>query len=128
MIKLEGRNTGSPGFITAVRYVESQFENLGLKPAGSSGYLQPVRFESRQITDSTLELVRDGKPEPVTAQDAIRANRGDIAARVEAPMVFVGYGMAIPEAGFDELAGLDLKGKIAVYVNAPRTGPRRPAT
>ena len=35
-------------------------------------------------------------------------------------MVFVGYGMSVPEAGFDELAGLDLKGKIAVYVNARR--------
>jgi hypothetical protein len=123
--QLEGRNTGSPGFLTAVRYVEGEFEKLGLKPAGSSGYLQPVRFETRQITESTLELIRDGKAEPVAAQEALRANRGDIAASVEAPMFFVGYGMAIPEAGFDELAGLDLKGKIAVYVNAP--GPARAA-
>jgi len=116
--RLEGRNTGGPGFLAAVHYVESQFEKLGLKPAGASGYLQPIRFETRQIADSSLELVRDGKAEPVAAQEATRANRGDIATVVEAPMYFVGYGMAAPEAGFDELAGLDLKGKIAVYVNA----------
>src|SRR5262249_49490328 len=38
-----------------------------------------------------------------------------------APMVFVGYGMVVPEAHFDELAGLNLRGRIAVYVNG--TGP-----
>ena len=39
-------------------------------------------------------------------------------AVVEAPLVFTGYGMSIPEAHYDDLAGLDLRGKIAVYVNA----------
>jgi hypothetical protein len=116
--QLEGRTTGSPGFMKAVRYVESKLQSIGLKPAGTSGYLQPVHFESRQIIDSTVELVRDGKPETVTAQESVRASRGDIAPEIEAPMMFAGYGMAIPEAGFDEFAGLDLKGKIAVYVNA----------
>src|SRR5205814_3751131 len=37
---------------------------------------------------------------------------------VEASMVFVGYGLRIPEAKYDELAGIDLKGKVAVYVNS----------
>jgi hypothetical protein len=117
--KLEGRNTGTPGFLKAVEYVEAQFEKLGLKPAGVSGYRQPVPFESRQITESTLELVRNGKSEPLTAQEVVLSNRGDIAATVEAPLVFVGYGMSVPEADYDDLGGLDLKGKIAIYVNAP---------
>jgi hypothetical protein len=117
--QLEGRNTGSPGFQKAVQYVEAQFEKLGLKPAGVSGYLQPVRFETRQLTDSTVEIVRDGQTEPVIArQEATLSSRGDVAASVDAPMVFVGYGMSIPEAHYDDLAGLDLKGKIAVYINA----------
>src|SRR5581483_107107 len=116
---LQGRNTGSPGFLDAVRYVEGQFEKLGLKPAGTNGYLQPVPFETRQIADSSVELLRDGKAEPVTRQEASLGSRGDVAPSVEAPLVFVGYGMSIPEAKYDDLAGLDLKGKIAVYFNAP---------
>ena len=59
-------------------------------------------------------LVRDGKSEPLGNVSP----RGDLAPEVEAPMVFVGYGLVIPEAKYDGLAGLDLKGKIAVYVNA----------
>src|SRR5579883_2520644 len=68
--KLEGRNTGSPGFLKAVQYVESQFEKLGLKPAGTSGYLQPIQFESRTLSQSSLELVRDGKTEAIAAGEA----------------------------------------------------------
>jgi hypothetical protein len=116
--KLEGRNTGSPGFLKAVQYVESQFEKLGLKPAGTSGYLQPIDFESRTLSESSIELVRDGKAEPVAAGDASLSARADVAPLVEAPMVFVGYGMSIPEAHYDDLAGLDLHGKVAVYLNA----------
>jgi Zn-dependent M28 family amino/carboxypeptidase len=116
--KLEGRNTGSPGFLKAVQYVESQFEKLGLKPAGTSGYLQPINFESRSLSESSIELVRDGKAEPVPAGEASLSARAEGAPLVEAPMVFVGYGMSIPEAHYDDLAGLDLHGKIAVYVNA----------
>jgi Zn-dependent M28 family amino/carboxypeptidase len=116
--KLEGRNTGSTGFLKAVQYVESQFEKLGLEPAGTSGYLQPINFESRTISESSIELVRDGKTEPVAPGEASLSSRADLAQLVEAPMVFVGYGMSIPEAHYDDLAGLDLQGKIAVYVNA----------
>ena len=117
--KLEGRNTGSSGFLAAVRYVETQFDKLALKPGGTKGYLQPIPFETRQLVDSSIELVRDGATLPVTAgAEATLGIRGEVAPMVEAPMVFVGYGMSIPEVKYDDLAGLDLKGKIAVFVNA----------
>jgi hypothetical protein len=116
---LEGRAVGSPGYLKAVQYVETQFDKLGLKPGGTKGYLQPVRFETRQLTESSIELIVDGKAEPVAPAEATLSSRGDAQPLVEAPMVFVGYGMSIPDAGHDELKGLDLKGKIAVYVNAP---------
>jgi Zn-dependent M28 family amino/carboxypeptidase len=117
--QLEGRNTGSPGYLKAAQYVETQFDKLTLKPAGTKGYLQPVRFETRQLVEASLELVRDGAAEPVTiGQEATLGSRGDVPPLVEAPMVFVGYGMSIPEAKYDDFAGVDLKGKIAVYVNA----------
>jgi hypothetical protein len=99
--KLEGRNVGTDGFRQAVEYVATRMERAGLKPAGTSGYLQPVKFETRLVVEdqSSLALVRDGNTEPLT--------------------LFVGYGMVIPEAKYDDLAGLDLRGKIAVYVNGP---------
>ena len=51
--------------------------------------------------------------------EASLSARADLSPTLEAPMVFVGYGLVIPEAHWDDLAGLDLNGKIAVYVNAP---------
>src|SRR5262245_57863046 len=60
--KLEGRNVGSEGFTKAVAYVANQFDKIGLKPAGTSGYLQPVKFETRLLETgkSRLSLLRDG--------------------------------------------------------------------
>src|SRR6185436_15687328 len=44
--------------------------------------------------------------------------RGELNGSKEAPMVFIGYGLSIPDAGWDDLAKIDVRGKIAVYVNA----------
>ena len=55
---------------------------------------------------------------PLTlGEDAIFSTRVDLAPSVEAPLVFVGYGLSIPEKDFDDLAGLDLKGKVAVLIS-----------
>ena len=119
--KLAGRDTGSEGYQQAVTYATAQFERAGLKPMGTSGYQQPVQFDKKELVpaESSLALVRDGQVEPLAmGAEASLSARGDLAAEVEAPMVFVGYGLQIPEAKYDDLAGQDLKGKIAVYVNA----------
>jgi Zn-dependent M28 family amino/carboxypeptidase len=119
--RLQGRNTGSEGLELATKYVEGQFDRLGLKPAGVTGYRQPVAFVTHELipAECSLALVRDGRPEPLAlGEDASLNSRADLAPSVEAPMVFVGYGMSVPEAHYDELQGLDLRGKIAVYVNA----------
>jgi hypothetical protein len=118
---LEGRNVGTPGYEKAVAYVESQFQKLGLKPAGVGGYRQPVQLDSRTLVaeDTKLAMVRDGQELPlVVGQDASLNARGELNGTIDAPMVFVGYGLSIPEAGWDDFAGLDLRGKVAVYVNA----------
>jgi hypothetical protein len=119
--KLEGRNVGSVGYDKAVDYVVSQFTEIGLKPAGTNGYRQPIKFEARSVVpDQThLSLVRDGKEtELTTGQDANLTARGELDGSTEASMVFVGYGMSIPSAGWDELSKANLRGKVAVYVNA----------
>jgi len=118
---LEGRNVGTPGFDKAVDYVESQFQAIGLKPAGTTGFRQPVKLESRLLVpdETTLVLVRDGQEEPLAlGADATLSPRGELDGSTEAAMVFIGYGLSIPEAGWDDFAGQDLHGKVAVYVNA----------
>jgi Zn-dependent M28 family amino/carboxypeptidase len=117
---MEGRETGSDGLKRAEAYVVDQLKLAGLEPAGTKGFYQPVNFESRQIIekDSSLALVRDGKAEPlVLGEDAYFSTRIDLAPKVQAPLVFVGYGLSIPEKNYDDLAGLDLKGKVAVILN-----------
>jgi hypothetical protein len=127
--QLQGREVGSDGYRQAVKYVAGKMETFGLKPAGSDGYVQNIRFETRQLVEaeSSLVLVRDGKEETLERLDATLSSRADLAPTLEAPMVFAGYGLRIPEARYDELAGLDVRGKIVVYVNAPgpvdATGP-----
>ncbi len=129
--KLEGRETGSEGHRQAAAYIAGEFERSGLKPAGTSGYIQPVKLRSRQILEaqSSLALLRDGKREPLTlGEDAIVGMRVEPPEHLSAPMLFVGYGLVVPELQYDDLAGLDLRGKIAVYMTggpASIPGPLR---
>jgi Zn-dependent M28 family amino/carboxypeptidase len=124
---MEGRETGSEGLKRAQAYVVEQLKKDGVEPAGSEGFYQPVKFESRQIIekDSSVALIRNGKTEPlVLGEDANFNTRIDLAPEVEAPLVFVGYGLTIPEKSYNDLAGLDLKGKIAViFGGAPADIP-----
>src|SRR5947207_14135875 len=97
---MEGRNTGSPGHKRAADYVAAQFQKAGLEPAGVGGYIQPVNFKARRIVEaqSSLALVRDGKAEPLTlGEDANFNMRIDPAPSVDAPLVFVGYGLKVPD-------------------------------
>ena len=125
--KLEGRDTGSVGHKRAAEYVAGQFARLGLKPAGTDGFIQPVQFRSKTIDESksSLVLVRAAGTTPlILGDDAIISLRVDPAAMVEAPLVFVGHGLANPEAKVDDFAGLDVRGKIVVYLaGAPSTIP-----
>jgi Zn-dependent M28 family amino/carboxypeptidase len=117
---MEGRETGSEGLKRAEAYVVEQLKKDGVEPAGSDGFYQPVKFEVRQIVEkeSTIALSRDGKPEPLKlGEDAFFNTRVDLAPDIEASLVFVGYGLVIPEKNYDDLAGLDLKGKVVVIFN-----------
>jgi len=115
--KLEGRDTGSAGEKAAQAYAVEQFKAAGALPAGGKGYYQPVKFVSHQMieADCSLTLVRDGKREPLAlGDDAFISSRVVPAHEVKAPLVFVGYGLKIPEKNYDDFADVDVKGKIAV--------------
>src|SRR5215467_3496416 len=117
--QMQGRQTGSPEHRKAADYVAVQLQRAGLRPAGTNGYLQPVRFNVRKLVESEsgLELIRNGKAERLSlGEDAIIGVRVDPAEAVEAPLVFAGYGLTVPEANYDDLKGLELRGKIVVTI------------
>lgn len=122
--KLEGRKAGTSGYKQAAAYVTEQFRAAGLKPGGTQGFGQPVTFQRRQIDESKsfIEvLTGDSVDRLVLGEDANLGTRGESDRVVEAQAVFVGHGLQIPEAGVNDLAGIDLKGKIAVYLSAAPT-------
>jgi len=122
---MQGRLTGSEGYLRAARYVVSQFDAMGLQPAGVNGYYQPVKFDvTRVIADkSSMSLVVDGRGNPlVLGRDAILGSRGTQPKSVSAPLIFIGYGLHLPEARYDdfdspEVPFASLKGKIVVFIN-----------
>src|SRR5260370_10949159 len=117
---LEGRNTSSEGLRKAQAYAVEQLQKAGLEPAGVNGFYQPIRFTQFEVDESksSLALVSKGKAEPLSfADDAFVSSRSTRATvYLEAPLVFIGYGLKIPEKNLDELAGLDLIGKVVVYL------------
>jgi Zn-dependent M28 family amino/carboxypeptidase len=125
--EMRGRETGSPEHRKAAEYVAAQFRAAGLEPAGTDGFFQPVAFRVRRYveTESRLELVRGGTREPIVlGEEALFSMRIEHAPQVEAPLVFVGYGLTIPETHHDDLAGIDLRGKVALYfMGGPKDTP-----
>jgi hypothetical protein len=119
---MEGRLTGSPGYDRAAAYVISRLQAEGLKPAGIDGYLQPVAFEQQLVDQdkSTAALVpADGHPIPIKIGDQmlITAGQGPRPKSVDAPLIFIGYGLHLPKQGHDDFATQNLKGKIAVVLS-----------
>jgi Zn-dependent M28 family amino/carboxypeptidase len=117
---LEGRDTGSEGLRKAQAYAVEQFKKAGLEPAGADGFYQPVSFMQYELDEarSSLALVANGESKPLSfADEAFFSTRATHESlQLTAPLVFAGYGLKIPEKNLDELAGLDLKGKIVVYL------------
>jgi Peptidase family M28 len=118
--KLEGRDTGSPGYRQAAEYVAGELERDGLAPAGVQGYFQPVKFRSRRILEaqSSLLLLHQGKTESLVLGDHANIGmRTEPPESLTAPIVFVGYGLTVPELHYSDLAGLDLHGKLVMYMS-----------
>jgi Zn-dependent M28 family amino/carboxypeptidase len=118
--QFEGRLTGSPGYDKAAAYAAGRFKAYGLQPAGTDGYLQPMKFAVQRILadKSSAALVVDGQEQKLqVGPDILLGSRLPQPKTIEAPLVFIGYGLHLPEVGYDDFAGQDLKGKIAVYVN-----------
>ncbi|RJF94287.1 M28 family metallopeptidase [Sphingomonas cavernae] len=123
--EFEGRAPGTPGEEKTIAWLVAQFKALGLEPGGPDGqWTQPVPLlHTRLGTPAKLEVARGGAAQPLdTGKDIYLSTLQprDRAVIANAPMVFVGYGVKAPERGWDDLKGVDLKGKVAVFlINDP---------
>jgi len=123
---LEGRGPGTRGDQLAADYIATQFALDGLKPAGDNGtYFQKVPlYAVHTVEDQTSFsfVPQSGEPISLTyGQDVVTKDQtGSDAADIDAPIVFVGYGIDAPEYKWDDYAGVDVKGKVLlVIVNEP---------
>jgi Zn-dependent M28 family amino/carboxypeptidase len=123
---MRGRQTGSQDYMRAAAYVVERFKADGLAPAGVGGsYFQPVHFVEQWVNagKSSVSLVVDGQAQPLAlGQDAVLGSHGPEPQSVDAGLVFIGYGLHLPESGYDdfnsaEVPGASLKGKIVVVIN-----------
>ncbi len=127
---LEGRGTGSRGHKLAANYLRAQCQALGLRGAGDGGgYFQTVPLVRTVVDEkeTTFELkASDGTRSLAYSTDFIVLDtHRDTAGGGSGELVFVGYGVTAPEQGYDDYAGLDVKGKIAVMLvgEAPAAFP-----
>jgi Zn-dependent M28 family amino/carboxypeptidase len=123
--ELEGRGMNQKGGDLAAEYLRARFKDYGLRPAGENGtYFQSVPMVGvRTLGETTFALVpKSGDPAALTAlDDYVTTNeRQTELAEIDAPIVFVGYGISAPEYQWDDYKGYDLKGKVALlFVNEP---------
>ena len=127
---LEGRGPGLRGSELAAKYIATQFALYGLKPGGDNGtYMQQVNFVgTKTIGDKTHFSLVPKKPETGMSIDlySYDLKYGDdytVSNRmltpsvdVDAPIVFVGYGVVAPEFGWNDYAGVDVKGKVVLCI------------
>lgn len=119
---LEGREAGTRGYDLAAAYVAAHFRSIGLRPGGPDGaFLQRVPLQAQWTVreGARMTVTREGRlPIRLTLGDdyVVASLARHAASEVNAPAVFVGYGIDAPPFGHSDYAGLDVSGKIAVYL------------
>lgn len=126
---LEGRGTGQKGGDAAADYIAAQFKQFGLKPAGANGtYFQDVPIVGVTTLPATnfsfVPASGAGAPVDLKMYDDYVTNNQtqEPTADIDAPIVFVGYGITSPENKWDDYKGYDLTGKVALlFVSEPES-------
>jgi hypothetical protein len=118
---MEGRGTGQPGGERAAEYLAERFSKLNLKPLGDkNSYLQNIKFRETLVApestlkagDETLSMGRDYVVTPPYSGDENMSGK----------MVFVAYGLTSKSPKRDDLAGINVNGKIVVLLDGPPKG------
>jgi Zn-dependent M28 family amino/carboxypeptidase len=119
--EMEGRKPGTEGAKKAVAYIVAQMQAIGLQPGGDGGdwtQAVPMRSVATDASRVKLEITRGKGKTPLRFGDDFVGTsfRASGTQRVDAELVFVGYGITAPEQSWDDYDGIDLKDKIAVVL------------
>ncbi len=106
---MEGRGLGTKGIDRAAAFLETRLRELKLQPAFGKSYKQPFEVKTGVEMGEGNRLGR-------VAAEAWTPLGFSSSGKFSAPVVFVGYGIAAPPLGYDDYAGVDLKGKIALML------------
>lgn len=119
---LEGRAPGTRGGTLAMEYIRAQLQRLGLRPAGG-GHLQEVPMVGLTPHPALTFVTPQGPMEPRYEEEyVLEAGVPRERVEVDAELVFVGYGIAAPEFGWDDFKDAELRGKVLlIRVNDPGT-------
>lgn len=112
-----GRLAGSPGYRQAAHEMARRFASAGLSPGGDRGWFQHVDVEENDVRACALEVAdADGTWRTLRHGPDYTVRGLSGSGRVEAPVVFAGYGMTWPERGYDDYAGLDARGAVVLVI------------
>lgn len=116
--EMQGRGTAQPGGEKAAAYLAARYAKLGLKPLGEkNSYLQPIKFRETQFLPQTAFTVGSENLKLGSEYFVSPPYSGD--ENIKAKMVFIAYGVDFPFLKRKDLAGVDLRGKIAVLHDGP---------
>ncbi len=106
---MEGRGLGTKGIEKAASYLEGRMKAIGLEPVFGTSYRQPfpVKTGVSAGTNNKLGDVPPGDWTPLGFSSA---------GAFDGPIAFVGYGISAPPLNYDDYAGIDLKGKVALML------------
>jgi len=121
--ELEGRGTGEPGNAKAAGYLASQFQLLGLEPAGDQGTFRqtfPVAVGMKPGADNRLVVLRGDEEQTLEYGVAFTPFSFSGSGAVEGDAVFAGYGAVLADGSYDDYADIDPKGRVVIVL---RDGP-----
>jgi hypothetical protein len=114
--RLTGRGVDTPGIKLARDYIAKEFAEHGLKPGGDDGsYFQSFDVAvGVTVKEPSTFAFFGGNP---LKRDAQWVPLGlSASTKVEADIVFAGYGITAKDYGYDDYAGVDVKGKIVLVL------------
>jgi hypothetical protein len=126
----EGRGVTTKGIHIAADYIAAEFKKAGLiPPAGQKDYFQPftIKGQAKLGEVNTLRFIGpDGNVRELKLGKDFTVTGLSSAGKLNAPVVFVGFGISAPDQQFDEYAGLDVAGKVVVVLRqVPRANDKK---
>ncbi len=114
--ELESRMAGLPGGAKAGAWIADRFKEWGLEPAGTNGYFQDFKKSVSHVDRASFTIEAEGRPRTFAYGEEWQVAHGSGSAAVRGELVFAGYGIVDEKSGWNDFAGLDLKGKIVLMI------------